>query len=159
MPHRNQRWWEQLNLRVPFCLARSWVGMDDQSSRPEKVLRTCLTVLPSSQSISLLSPLLLSSHLPFFCHQLGAFPSVSSSFVSLTSSQILIDRGIFSTLNGNSDPSGLVTEMQKCEENRWKKFRRSFFKTMSWLTRHFSYCIIWFAYPKQNISFFLLFSM
>lgn len=40
---------------------------------------------------------------------------------------------IFSTMGENFDVDspGLVIKMQKSEENRWKKFRRSFFKTMS----------------------------
>ena len=93
--------------------------MVGQGSGLEKGLGTCLTALLSSPSISLLSPLLLSLHLPFFYHQPRALPCASPFLVCLSSSQILVEtESIFSTPNENSDPSGLVTEMQKCEENR-----------------------------------------
>lgn len=92
--------------------------------------------------IPFLSPLLLSCHLPFFLPSLGAFPSAHPFYDSDRLLNINGDRNVFSTLGENFavDPLGLGIAMQNNEENRFFKFRRSFFKTMFWLTRHFSYC-------------------
>lgn len=118
MPQRNQGGVYSLS-QGPLCLVRPGVGMDGQGSGLEKGLGTCLTALLSSPSVSLLSPLLLSLHLPFFCHQPRGLPCASPFLVCLSSSQILVEtESIFSTPNENSDPSSLVTEIQKCEENR-----------------------------------------
>lgn len=60
----------------------------------KKILGTCLVVLLSNQSISLLSPLLLSFHSSFL-HLLNAFPSALHSSMTLISCQILIKKREF----------------------------------------------------------------
>lgn len=107
-------------------------------------LETCLIVLLSSQSLSLFSPLLLSFACPSSCHFLGTFPSKCTLSYNSDLLSSLSNTGAYSLQWVKTDPPdeadspSLVIEMQKDEENRWKKFRRSFFKTISWLARHFS---------------------
>lgn len=88
--------------------------MDDQGSRLEEGLGTCVIVLLPSQSVSLLPPFLLSFHLPFCCHLLGAFFSALPSFMTLIPSQSLIKTGAFSLHRIQTLPMTFQAWLLKC---------------------------------------------
>lgn len=139
---------------LPLC-AKIPVGMNNQGSGLGNM---SASLALKSVHISFLSFSVI-SHLSVFLPLLWAFPPKCTLSYDFDLCSNLNNTGVYSWYWVKTDALGLAIEMQKDKENRWKKFRRSFFKTVAWLARHFSTALFYLHIRSRISPSFFLFSL